>query len=78
MNAFTNSAKNTKRSKERRRTALERQEFREPSVPREPATGPTSFPVKAVDEPTQRLIDSRRLAIVRGVKSNMTRGCVKG
>jgi hypothetical protein len=40
---------NQKRSKARREHALARLDLREPSSPREPATGPTSHAVKRMD-----------------------------
>lgn len=40
---------NQKRARARREGALARREFAYPSEPRQPATGPTSFPVKKID-----------------------------
>ena len=46
-----------KKAKARRHFALARLELRGPSEPRTAPTGATSFPVKAMDPETQRLID---------------------
>jgi len=52
------SAKETSRqAKAKRDVALERGEFRYPSEARVAAASPTSFPVKAEDAETRRLID---------------------
>ena len=43
-------------AKAKRQSALERKEFAYPSEARVSAASPTSFPVKAVDDETARLI----------------------
>ena len=43
-------------AKAKRRSALERNEFKYPSEARVSADGATSFPIKAVDDETARLI----------------------
>lgn len=45
-----------RRAAARRSGALARNELREPSSPREPAAGATSFPVKAVDPAVESAI----------------------
>jgi hypothetical protein len=47
-----------KMTKARRDHALSRVEFREPSAPREPAAGATSFAVKKTDTDVRALIDA--------------------
>jgi hypothetical protein len=49
---------NQKRCKARRYHALARLDLREPSVPREPAAGPTSHAVKKIDIGTRAAIDA--------------------
>ena len=46
-----------KMTKARRDHALSRVEFREPSAPREPAAGATSFAVKKIDTDVARLVE---------------------
>lgn len=48
---------NQKRAKALRGNALARREFAYPSVPREPAVGPTSPSVKVVDPEAARAIE---------------------
>jgi hypothetical protein len=49
---------NQKRSKARRDHALARLDLREPSVPRQPANGPTSHAVKARDPATAAAVEA--------------------
>jgi hypothetical protein len=44
----------------RRNDALERPELRQPSSPRAPAAGVTSFPLKAVDEKLRAEVEAWR------------------
>lgn len=48
---------NAKRTKARRDFAIERRELRGDSHPRRPTASPTSFPLKAEDPVTRKLID---------------------
>jgi hypothetical protein len=52
------ASENQKRSKARRTHALARLDLRQPSVPRQPAAGPTSHAVKVVDPAAQAAIDA--------------------
>jgi hypothetical protein len=58
MSAFDKSHQHDKQKLFKRQEALERFAFRLPSVPREPPAGVTSFPLKAEDPETRRLIDA--------------------
>lgn len=57
MSRSARSKDNAMIAQARRLRALERPEFREPSEPRRSADGATSFPVKAVDGETSRLVE---------------------
>ena len=52
------AAENTRMAKAKRQAALNRNELRQPSVPRVSASGPTSAPVKAEDPETRKMIDA--------------------
>ena len=52
------ASENRKRQQARRAHALARLDLREPSVPRDPASGPTSHAVKKVDGATRDAIDA--------------------
>lgn len=52
------SKQQAKQSQARRSSALSRPELREATAPRRSPQGATSFPVKAVDDDTRRLIDA--------------------
>jgi hypothetical protein len=52
------AAENQKRAKARRQGALERNELRQPSAPRQAAAGATSFAVKAEDPSDRAAIDA--------------------
>lgn len=53
-----NSKESARKARAKRDLALERLEFRLPSEPRAAPTGPTSFPVKIMDESIRALIDA--------------------
>ena len=57
MSRRYSASEKAKRVRARQDFALERKELRQPSEPRTMPAGPTSFPLKAEDEATRRLID---------------------
>lgn len=52
-----NDERNEKARAAKRDIAMGRSELRHPSSPREAPDGPVSFPSKAVDDDTRRMID---------------------
>lgn len=58
MPANDKARTNQKRATARREHALKRLDLRDPTSPREAATGPTSHAVKAVDPSTRAAIDA--------------------